>query len=145
MSCPNQFVVSSKYHLSQRKTKPARRLSRTAKTQISMRIRSVWSESLLIACDFYSLRAIQREINENPCHNRWISRLIWVFAGHTGLIVGLVVRWLIYKPKVLLTLVLLNPDILCFYKQCLFDLGLTSLSTIFQSYRDGLWMWQGAQ
>ena len=28
---------------------------------------------------------------------------------------------------------------------CLFDLGLTSLSTIFQSYRDGVWMWQGAQ
>ena len=26
-----------------------------------------------------------------------------------------------------------------------FDLGLTSLSTIFQSYRDGVWMWQGAQ
>ena len=28
---------------------------------------------------------------------------------------------------------------------CLFDLGLTSLSTIFQSYRDSVWMWQGAQ
>ena len=28
---------------------------------------------------------------------------------------------------------------------CLFDLGLMSLSTIFQSYRDGVWMWQGAQ
>ena len=28
---------------------------------------------------------------------------------------------------------------------CLFDLGLTSLSTIFQSYCDGAWMWQGAQ
>ena len=27
---------------------------------------------------------------------------------------------------------------------CLFDLGLTSLSTIFQSYRSGVWMWQGA-
>ena len=28
---------------------------------------------------------------------------------------------------------------------CLFVLGLTSLSTIFQSYRDGVCMWQGAQ
>ena len=28
---------------------------------------------------------------------------------------------------------------------CLFDLGLTSFSTIFQSYRDSVWMWQGAQ
>ena len=27
---------------------------------------------------------------------------------------------------------------------CLFDSG-TSLSTIFQSYRDGVWIWQGAQ
>ena len=27
----------------------------------------------------------------------------------------------------------------------LFDLGLTSLSTTFQSYRNGVWMWQGAQ
>ena len=31
------------------------------------------------------------------------------------------------------------------YLVCLFDLGLTSLSTIFQSYCDGVWMWQGAQ
>ena len=30
-------------------------------------------------------------------------------------------------------------------EQSLFDLGLTLLSTIFQSYRDGVWMWQGAQ
>ena len=28
---------------------------------------------------------------------------------------------------------------------CLFDLGLTSLSTIFQSYCDCVWMWQEAQ
>ena len=33
----------------------------------------------------------------------------------------------------------------CLQLLCLFDLGLTSLSTIFQSYRDGVWMWQGAQ
>ena len=28
---------------------------------------------------------------------------------------------------------------------CLFYLSFTSLSAIFQSYRDGVWMWQGAQ
>ena len=28
---------------------------------------------------------------------------------------------------------------------CLFDLGYTSLSTIFQLYYDGVWIWQGAQ
>ena len=67
---------------------------RPAKTQISLRIRAVWSESSLIACVFYSLRAIQRVINKTPCHTRWMYRLIWVFAGHTGLIVGFIVRWL---------------------------------------------------
>ena len=34
----------------------------------------------------------QKGINENPCLTGWIYRLIWVFAGHTDLIVGFVVR-----------------------------------------------------
>ena len=42
----------------------------------------------------YSLQANQRWIDENPCHTEWMYRLIWVFAGHTRLIVGFVVRWL---------------------------------------------------
>ena len=46
-----------------------------------------------IACAFYSIQAIQRKINETPCHIGFVYRLIWVFAGHTGLIVGFVVRW----------------------------------------------------
>ena len=57
--------------------------------------RLFWSESLLIACSFYSPQAILRRINEVPCHRRWMYRLIWAFAGHTGLIVGFVVRRLI--------------------------------------------------
>ena len=68
---------------------------RPAKTQISLRICAVWSASSLIACDFYSLRAIQRGMNKNPCHTGWMHRLIWVFAGLRGLIVGFVMRWLI--------------------------------------------------
>ena len=52
-------------------TKPTVRLVRPAKTQISLRIRTVWSESSLIACKFYSLQAIQRGINENPCCTVW--------------------------------------------------------------------------
>ena len=44
--------------MSQHTTKPAIRLVRPAKTQISLRIRAVWSESSLIACAFYSTRAI---------------------------------------------------------------------------------------
>ena len=36
-----------------------------------------------------------RGINENPCHTWWMYRLIWVFAGHTGLTVNFVVPWII--------------------------------------------------
>ena len=82
-------------HESQRTTKPTIRLVRSAKTQIRLRIRAVWSESSLIAWAFYSLQVIQRGIHENSCKTGWIYRLIWVFAGHTGFIEGFVVRWLI--------------------------------------------------
>ena len=74
----------------QKMTKLTVRLGRPAKTQISLRIRAVWSESSLNACAFDSLRAIQRGINENPCYTGWMYRLIWVFAGHAGFIVGFV-------------------------------------------------------
>ena len=63
-----------------------------AKTQISVRICAGWSECSLIACTFYSLQAIKRGMNENPFDTRWTYMLIWIFAGHTGLIVGFVVR-----------------------------------------------------
>ena len=81
--------------MSQSKTKPTIRLVWPAKTQISLLICPVWSESLLITYAFYSLQSIQRGIKENPCHTGWMCRLICVFAGHIGLIVGFVVHWLI--------------------------------------------------
>ena len=90
------IVIPCRIYLSQHTTKPTKRFMRPAKTQISLRIRAVWSESLQIACAFYSVQAIQRRINENPCHTEWMYRLIWVFAGYTDLIVGFAVRWLIY-------------------------------------------------
>ena len=74
-------------------TKPTVRLLWPAKTQIRPRIRTVWSDSSLIACAFYSLQAIQRGINKKYCHTGWAYRLIWIFACHTGLIVGFVVRF----------------------------------------------------
>ena len=91
------WLCFSKFAFNIWATKPTLKLVQTAKTQISLRIRAVWSESSLIACAFYSLHAIQRWMNENPCHTGWMYRLIWVFAGHTGLIVGFVMRWLISK------------------------------------------------
>ena len=176
--------------MSQRTTKLTVRLVRPAKTQISLRIHTVWSESSLIACAFNSLQIIQRdkwellpycitktclynfeplkphfyviklgfrvvyiiflisaqkhglwvlvriasvrkflrvptisvlsrnmknirvslsenfrflEVKFSMYLNRrvfvmgWMYRLIWVFAGHTGLIVGFVMRWLIHE------------------------------------------------
>ena len=80
--------------ISQCMTKLTMRLVQPAKTQISLPICTVWSESLLISCAFYSLPAIHRGMNKNLCHTGWMNRLIWVFAGHTGLIVGFVVCWL---------------------------------------------------
>ena len=96
------------------------RLVQPAKTQISLRICAGWSESSLvaqvffivgfvvrwlssslIACAFYSLKAIQRGINENSCHTLWVYRLIWGFARHTVLIVCFVVLWLILFLKIL--------------------------------------------
>ena len=82
-----------KYNMSQRTITHIVRLVRPAKTQISLRLRASWSESSLITCTLYNLWAIQRGIHENPCHTGWMFRLIWVFAGHTGLFVGFV-RWL---------------------------------------------------
>ena len=81
-------------HFSQRMTKSAIRPVQPAKTQITMRVRGVWSDSSLIACAIYSIRAILREMNKNPCHTVWLYRLIWIFAGPTHLIVGFIVRLL---------------------------------------------------
>ena len=66
-------------------------------TQISLRIRTAWSKSSLITCAFHSLWTTERGIQENPCHTLWMYRLIWGFAGHSGLIVGFVVRWIKYS------------------------------------------------
>ena len=53
-------------------------------------------QSSLIAYAFYSLQAIQRAINDNPCHTGRMYRLVWAFAGHTGVIVAFVVCGLKY-------------------------------------------------
>ena len=80
-------------------TIPTIRLVRPAKTQISLCIHALLSEYLLIACAFYSLQAIQSRMKKNPCHTGWLYSLIWVFAGHTGLIVGFVLRGLKYNMQ----------------------------------------------
>ena len=48
----------------------------TSKAQISLRIRTVWSETLLIAA-FCSLQAIHRGINGKSCHMYGLICLCW--------------------------------------------------------------------
>ena len=81
------------FKLNQCSTKPTTRLCD------QRRLRSAFAsaqsdQSSLIAFAFYSLRSIQRRINENPWHTGWMYRLIGVFDGYTGLIVSFVVHWL---------------------------------------------------
>ena len=61
-----------------------RRLVLPAKTQISLRIRVKYTR----------IETFQRWIKETLCHTEWMYKLIGVFAGRTGLIVGFAVRWL---------------------------------------------------
>ena len=53
------------------------------KTQMSLGIRPVWSESSLYA--WWKLRSLATYWvhSKDSDHTGWMSRLIWVFAGHT--------------------------------------------------------------
>ena len=68
-----------------------------AKTQTSLGICPVWSESLqctqCVAEDPMFLHADSK----NSDQTGRMPRLIWVFTGHIGHFVGFVMRWLIYR------------------------------------------------
>ena len=81
--------------MSQRATKPTIRFVRPAKTQISLRIRAVWSESSLIEWAFYNLHSLtmitrggsnklQRTANTMESNKHNLPSLAYVF-GQTGL------------------------------------------------------------
>ena len=73
------------------------------KTQISLGIRPVWSESSLctqwVAKDPRSLHAYSKGSDQTG----QMPRLIWVLAGHTGYFVGFVMLQLTYKNPSLLS------------------------------------------
>ena len=54
------FIQKETYQMNQCTAKLTIRLVGPAKTQIRLRIRTVWSEPSLIACAFYILRTIHR-------------------------------------------------------------------------------------
>ena len=62
-----------------------------AKTQISLSVRPVWSESSLSACRNLVSWASHWAQSEDSDQTGWMPRLIWVFAGRT--VILLVLSW----------------------------------------------------
>ena len=79
-------------------TKPTKWHVCPAKTQISLGIRPVWSETSLSTWRKLGSLATNWAHREHSDQTGWIPRLIWVFAGCTYYFVGFVMRRLIYGP-----------------------------------------------
>ena len=92
-SVEKKIICHSTENMSRLMTKPTKWLS-PAKTQISLGIRPVWSESSLSAGRKLGSLATHWAHGEDSDQTGRMSRLIWVFAGRTGHIVGFVMRWL---------------------------------------------------
>ena len=67
-----------------------------AKTQISLGIRPVWSESSLCAQWVAKGPSFLHADSEDSYQIGWMPRLIWVFAGRTCHFVGFVTKRLIF-------------------------------------------------
>ena len=82
-------------YLSRLVTKRTKRHVRPAKTQISLGIRPVWSESSLSAWRKLGSLATHWAHSEDSDQTGRMPRLIWVFAGRTCQFVGFITRRLI--------------------------------------------------
>ena len=89
-------------NLSRLMPKPTKLHVGPAKTQISLGIRPVWSETSLSAWRNLGSLAIHSAYSEDSDQSGRIPRLIWVFAGRTCHFVGFVMRRLLYCPESLL-------------------------------------------
>ena len=78
------------YDVCQRMTKHTKWHVRPAKTQISLGIRPVWSESSLCAQWVAKDQSILPADSEDSDQSGRMPRLIWVFAGRTCHFVGFV-------------------------------------------------------
>ena len=93
----SQIFFSGRYiYLSLRMTKSTKWHMRPSKTQISLGIRPVWSESSLSARR--NMGFLSYPLSALPIlWSDWAdASLIWVFAGRTDHFVGFVMRWFIY-------------------------------------------------
>ena len=78
-------------------TKPTKWHVRPAKTQISLVIRPVWSESSLCAQLVAKDQSFLHADSEDSDQTGRMPKLIWVFAGRTCHFVGFVIRRLNYN------------------------------------------------
>ena len=82
-------------------TKPTKWHVRPVKTQISLGIRPVWSESSLSAWRKFGSLATHWAHSEDTDQTGRMPRLVWVFAGRSSHFVGFVMRRLIYTRLVI--------------------------------------------
>ena len=111
---------------------------RPAKNQISLCIRPVWSQSSM--CDqrvAKDLSFLHADSNVSDQTGR-MSRLIWVFAGHTLILLVLSCRGSCQTLNFMILEFFMTTELRSFtFKNGWLCWGLTSQSTIFQSCRDG--------
>ena len=95
------YYIKLRHCMSRLVTKPTYWHVRPAKTQISLSIRPVWSESSLCAQWVGKDPSFLHADSEDSDQTGRMPRLIWVFAGRTCHFVGFVIRRLIYTnpPK----------------------------------------------
>ena len=95
----NVSFIEFKSSLSRLVTKPTKWHVRPAKTQISLGIRPVWSESSLFAQWVAKDPSFLHADSEDSDQTGRMPRLIWVFAGRTCHFIGFVTRRLVYCFK----------------------------------------------
>ena len=108
------WLCMVKYQMGQRMTKPTKWHVRPMKTQISLGIRPVWSESLLCAQWIAKDPSFLHADSEDYDQTGWMSRLIWVFPGRTCHFVGVIMpllKWHSFTKSV-------HKGFICKLKNC---------------------------
>ena len=91
LSSDTLLICFTAFYLSRLMTKPTKWHVRPAKTQISLGIRPVWSESSLSTWRKLGFLATHWAHSEDSDQTGRMPRLIWVFVGRT--VVLLVLSW----------------------------------------------------
>ena len=118
VKCYNHLLMlplhSCKIHVSRLMTKPTKWHVRPAKTQVSLDIRPVWSESSLCTQCVAKGPSFLHADSEDSDQTGRMPRLIWVFAGRRCHFVGFVVMWLIYYHCNAILVATIKWDISCY-------------------------------